>query len=220
MGFLEVLTIVFVVLKLTDVIAWSWLMVFSPMLIGYAVIFKRAVQIACSAHAAGKFFSLVAFGPHVDMTSKPFKALASSGQVFLLPADDRNLPMTWITNAPWIIKGLSSCDLQGCSKRHPGDLMQEMAEALNVWLSSCAREEPVAHAPSCDDPIADLASDLKSARRDRDEADDQCVGGLRNPNQAVARNPHLRMIGKRVRKVLNSVASNGEYAQEIDGAVD
>ena len=46
MGFLEVLTIVFVVLKLTDVIAWSWLMVFSPMLVGYAIIFIGAIIIA------------------------------------------------------------------------------------------------------------------------------------------------------------------------------
>ena len=28
------------------------------------------------------------------------------------------------------------------------------------------------------------------------------------------------MMGKRVRKVLNSVANNREYAQEIDGAID
>jgi len=46
MGFLETLTIVFIVLKLTEVIAWSWWMVFSPMLIGYAVIFLGALTIA------------------------------------------------------------------------------------------------------------------------------------------------------------------------------
>ena len=46
MGFLEVLTIVFIVLKLTDVIAWSWLIVFSPMLIGYAIIFVGGIIIA------------------------------------------------------------------------------------------------------------------------------------------------------------------------------
>jgi hypothetical protein len=40
MGFtevLEVLTIVFVVLKLTGVIAWPWLWVLSPALIGFAI---------------------------------------------------------------------------------------------------------------------------------------------------------------------------------------
>lgn len=46
MGFLEVLTIVFIVLKLTEVIAWSWWMVFSPMLVGYALIFVIAILIA------------------------------------------------------------------------------------------------------------------------------------------------------------------------------
>lgn len=33
-GFLGALTIVFVVLKLMDVIAWSWWIVFSPVLLG------------------------------------------------------------------------------------------------------------------------------------------------------------------------------------------
>jgi hypothetical protein len=46
MGFLETLTIVFIVLKLTEVVAWSWWAVFSPMLIGYAVIFVAAFVIS------------------------------------------------------------------------------------------------------------------------------------------------------------------------------
>ncbi len=36
-GFLGVLTIVFVVLKLTHNIAWSWLWVFSPLWIGFGL---------------------------------------------------------------------------------------------------------------------------------------------------------------------------------------
>jgi len=48
MGFLETLTIVFIVLKLTEVIAWSWWMVFSPMIIGYAIILLGAVIIAAT----------------------------------------------------------------------------------------------------------------------------------------------------------------------------
>jgi hypothetical protein len=46
MGFLETLTLVFIVLKLTAVIEWSWWQVFSPMLVGYAVIFFGAMTIA------------------------------------------------------------------------------------------------------------------------------------------------------------------------------
>ena len=38
MGLVEILTLVFVVLKLTDGIAWSWWWVFSPMWIGYSII--------------------------------------------------------------------------------------------------------------------------------------------------------------------------------------
>ena len=46
MGFLETLTIVFIVLKLTEVVAWSWWMVFSPIWAGYAVIFLAAFAVA------------------------------------------------------------------------------------------------------------------------------------------------------------------------------
>ena len=37
-GFLNLLTIVFIVLKLTEVINWSWWLVLSPTIIGFAVI--------------------------------------------------------------------------------------------------------------------------------------------------------------------------------------
>jgi hypothetical protein len=39
MGFCEVLTIIFVVLKLTNVIAWSWCLVFSPILVSLSLYF-------------------------------------------------------------------------------------------------------------------------------------------------------------------------------------
>ena len=54
MGFLETLTIVFIVLKLTEVVAWSWWMVFSPMLVGYAIIFVGAIIIAGIKIARGE----------------------------------------------------------------------------------------------------------------------------------------------------------------------
>lgn len=43
MRFLEILTIVFVCAKLFGAIAWSWWWVFSPIWIGYAVIFVLAL---------------------------------------------------------------------------------------------------------------------------------------------------------------------------------
>ena len=48
MGFLEVLTIIFVVLKLTSVIDWSWWLVFSPMYIAivlYTVIIVIQIRV-------------------------------------------------------------------------------------------------------------------------------------------------------------------------------
>ena len=38
-GFAGLLTLIFIVLKLTEVIAWSWLWVLSPLWIGFALWF-------------------------------------------------------------------------------------------------------------------------------------------------------------------------------------
>ena len=46
MGFLETLTIVLIVLKLTEVIAWSWWVVLSPLWVSYAVFFFVVIIIS------------------------------------------------------------------------------------------------------------------------------------------------------------------------------
>jgi hypothetical protein len=38
-GFAGLLTLIFIVLKLTEVVAWSWLWVLSPLWIGFAIWF-------------------------------------------------------------------------------------------------------------------------------------------------------------------------------------
>ena len=48
MGFLEVLTIIFVVLKLTSVIDWTWWLIFSPMYVAivlYTVIIAIQIRV-------------------------------------------------------------------------------------------------------------------------------------------------------------------------------
>ena len=49
MGFTELLTIVFIVLKLTGHIAWPWLLVLSPTLIGLALFLALFIIGAISA---------------------------------------------------------------------------------------------------------------------------------------------------------------------------
>lgn len=46
-GFFGLLTIVFIVLKLTGVITWSWVMVLSPLWIPLAVLAVVGIIIAC-----------------------------------------------------------------------------------------------------------------------------------------------------------------------------
>lgn len=49
MGLLETLTVVFIVLKLLGVIAWSWWLVFSPVLIALALYLVIVVGIVFSS---------------------------------------------------------------------------------------------------------------------------------------------------------------------------
>ena len=43
MGFLEVLTLVFIVLKLMGTIDWAWLTVFSPMIFSFCMYFLMLI---------------------------------------------------------------------------------------------------------------------------------------------------------------------------------
>lgn len=54
-GFVGLLTIVFVTLKLTNYIDWSWWWVLSPLWIGFAVCIALAVLIFGIAAAIGNF---------------------------------------------------------------------------------------------------------------------------------------------------------------------
>ncbi len=53
-GFAGLLTIVFIVLKLTEVIAWSWWWVLSPLWIGFVAIILFIVALALIANAVSR----------------------------------------------------------------------------------------------------------------------------------------------------------------------
>lgn len=46
MGFIEVLTLIFIVLKLIGIITWSWWTVFTPFLIAFAIYILLAIALA------------------------------------------------------------------------------------------------------------------------------------------------------------------------------
>ena len=54
----------------------------------------------------------------------------------------------------------------------------------------------------------------------REEENLHCIGGLRNPNMAVAKSPPLICTGTRIRGVLESVMRNPKYCQVVVAAVD
>ena len=53
-GFLGVLTLIFITLKLTGYITWSWWWVLSPLWLPLAVLLTTAAFIAIVAHTVGK----------------------------------------------------------------------------------------------------------------------------------------------------------------------
>ena len=55
MGFLEVLTLIFIVLKLMGTIDWAWLTVFSPMIFAFSMYFLMLIGfIVVSVKSDGK----------------------------------------------------------------------------------------------------------------------------------------------------------------------
>lgn len=53
MGFLEVLTLVFIALKLMGVIDWGWVTVMSPMLFAFAMYFIMLIVFITMAYKSG-----------------------------------------------------------------------------------------------------------------------------------------------------------------------
>jgi hypothetical protein len=47
----------------------------------------------------------------------------------------------------------------------------------------------------------------------------EAVGGLRNPNRAVARSPELRAVGQRIRSTLEALAVDPAVSKEMQDAV-
>lgn len=53
-GLASILTLIFIVLKLTGLIAWSWWWVLSPMILAFALVFMGVVGILIIASSGGK----------------------------------------------------------------------------------------------------------------------------------------------------------------------
>ena len=61
---------------------------------------------------------------------------------------------------------------------------------------------------------------MPSSNKDlREMQNIDAVGGLRNPNRAVARSPALRAVGHRIRGTLEKLAANAAIAKEMQEAV-
>ena len=63
-------------------------------------------------------------------------------------------------------------------------------------------------------------SALPSAKAERERANLECVGGLRNPNQAVSRSPALQEAGRRIRGVLENLMLDTQVRREALKAAD
>lgn len=59
---------------------------------------------------------------------------------------------------------------------------------------------------------------LAEAKETREAENINCVGGLRNPNQAVSKSAHLQNTGARARRILENLMTNAEIAAEALGA--
>ena len=131
------------------------------------------------------------------------------------------------------------CVAEECAARAVAHCMRlqavEWERDVNAWRSTTqAREistaEPKGNEPPKTEPPwrtrlrkmrqarqvtlpASLPRGLETASERRERENAECVGGLRNPNSAVAKNPTLRALGDRLRKTMRQVI--GQYPRLI-----
>ena len=60
---------------------------------------------------------------------------------------------------------------------------------------------------------------MSSAKQVRQEQNNACIGGLRNPNRAVAQSPRLRDMGSKLRRVLEAAMRQPTVARDAMEAV-
>ena len=82
--------------------------------------------------------------------------------------------------------------------------MKSIMQAFRSWdahhpidLEHAPRPDETDFTGWVEDPVCNLVSDLKSRKAAREEQDGACVGGLRNPNYAVSKNPSSARWGRR-----------------------
>ena len=74
-----------------------------------------------------------------------------------------------------------------------------------------------------DNPVAGplrRGAKLTTAKEAREKQSNECVGGLRNPNSAVAKSHSLRATGLKIRTVLNELVSEEENFSEAKSVID
>ena len=175
-------------------------------------LFERLLQILAACKASGCFFSVVLSPAVMASPSKAFDKmlrLASDGDK---PDSSKfssvrhvcidRCSSLWLSNAPWVLDAIE-CHVSGEQPGHYnasvcpelGRKIRERWQAMK-W-DELEPEAMIAKAPANEEEvIAGKLTDIKTGADDREKEDGAYLGGMRNPNKAVAGSVALKAMGR------------------------
>ena len=96
------------------------------------------------------------------------------------------------------------------------DSFGPVGPAIRSWLDCFGkRGRPTAAVSPVVSPIFLRGTAIDTAREAKERTNNRCLGGLRNPNSAVARCPGLRKTGEKIRGVLESIGRVPHLRRQI-----
>ena len=137
-------------------------------------------------------------------------------------------PTGLLTNCPWLVKAARLCreagphrhipveDKASEAAEYPFDMCDQWAEAFSQWISNQGIPSPGeyiregAYANKLLRPEFDLSrkrqrTNQTSSKEAREQENDECVGGMRNPHHAVAKGSGWISWGRQARVTLDEV---------------
>ena len=107
--------------------------------------------------------------------------------------------------------------LTSLAAEYPAAMCELWAESLGRWLTQSRPAPATPQVQTTADPIhgVPMQAAPDSKRVVREQENQECVGGLRNPNKACAKNKQLRVIGARVRMCLETMLAERPHMVKV-----
>ena len=159
---------------------------------------------------------------------KSYKRLLCPDRPVRLYGGPYHRPTGLLTNCPWLVKAARLCreagphrhipveDKASEAAEYPFDMCDQWAEAFSQWISNQGIPSPGEYIregayankllrPEFDPSRKRQRTNQTSSKEAREQENDECVGGMRNPHHAVAKGSGWISWGRQARVTLDEV---------------